>query len=196
MIKTGIFGGNFDPIHSGHIALAMEAKKELKLKKMMIIPTAVPPHKQGGRTSFEDRYEMCRLAFEGIEGFEVSNIEKVIGGKSYTINTIRALKQICPADTDFYLIIGSDSLFCFEQWYRYEAVLKECHVVAAARDEGCYADMLETANRIGRVRVLNMPVTELSSTELRARLKNGESTEGLMPESVIRYIAERGLYRD
>ena len=196
MIKTGIFGGNFDPIHAGHIALAEEAKRGLKLARRIIMPTYLPPHKQGGRTSFEDRCEMCRLAFEGMEGFEVSDIEKQLGGKSYTINTLRELKRIYSKDTDFYLIIGSDSLFCFEQWYRYEAILKECHVVAAARDEGCYPDMIETANRIGRIKVLNIPVTELSSTQLREKIRNGESTEGLMPEKIRRYIAERGLYRE
>ena len=111
MSKIGILGGTFDPIHNGHIELAVQVKKELKLTEVLIIPAAQPPHKSGECSSFADRFEMARLAFEGMDGFAVSDIEKKLGGRSFTINTIRALRDIYPAKTEFYLLIGGDQLF-------------------------------------------------------------------------------------
>lgn len=195
MSKIGIFGGAFNPIHNGHIALAQAARNALKLQKMLIIPTEHSPHKTEAAVSFEDRAEMCRIAFAGNDKFEISDIEKQLGGTSYTINTVRALKEIYPKNTEFYLIIGGDMLFYFEKWYRYEALLKECHVAAAARENDCYADMLDCANDIGRIKVLNLPVNVVSSTQVRERISRGESTDGLIPAEVRAYIDERGLYR-
>ena len=195
MSKVGIFGGAFDPIHSGHVEMAVLAKKELKLSEMLIIPTANPPFGKKCSAPFSDRAEMAGLAFEGIDGFAVSDIEKKISGKSYTINTLRALKEIYPQGTDFWLIIGGDQLFEIERWFRYEAILKECHVAAVTRDGVSYADMQEYANELGRVRVLNLPIPAVSSTEVREKLLNGESTAGLIPDAVAKYIGDRGLYR-
>ena len=90
MSKVGIFGGAFNPIHKGHTELARAAFKMLKLSEMLIIPTAQSPHKQTSEVSFEDRAEMCRIAFENDEGFVVSDIEKQLGGTSYTINTVKS----------------------------------------------------------------------------------------------------------
>ena len=87
-------------------------------------------------------------------------------------------------------------LFYFEKWYRHEALLKECHVVAAARDNDSYADMLEYANELGRVKVLNLPVIEISSTELRNKLSKGENCGDMIDQKVMEYISERGIYRD
>lgn len=195
MSKIGIFGGSFNPIHKGHIALAKSASALLKLKKTLIIPTACSPHKEQSGVSFEDRAQMCRIAFADDERFEVSDIEKKLGGTSYTINTVRALKELYPKGTEFYLIIGGDMLFYFDKWYRHEALLKECHVVAAARENDCYADMLDYANDMGRIKVLNLPVVEVSSTQVRGKISRGESTAEIVPEAVRVYADERGLYR-
>ena len=121
-------------------------------------------------------------------------MERQLGGEGYSINLIRRFKDIYPKDTKFFLIIGGDMLFGFEKWYRYESILKECTVTAAAREEDSYADMLEYAAELGRIKVLNLPVTDISSTEIREKLKNGESTEGLLSEKVSAYINEHGLY--
>lgn len=195
MSKVGIFGGAFNPVHAGHTALARAAFRELKLNEMLIIPTADSPHKTN-ETPFEHRFEMCRIAFEKEEHFTVSDIEKRLGGKSYTINTVRALKEIYPKNTEFYLIIGGDMLFYFEHWYRYEALLKECHVVAAARENDSYTDLYEYANQLGRVKVLNLPVIEVSSSEIRDKIRNGEDTGSLVDKDVLDYISARRLYRD
>ena len=87
-------------------------------------------------------------------------------------------------------------LFYFEHWYRHEALLKECHVVAAARENDSYADLYEYANELGRVKVLNLPVIEVSSSDMRDRIRSGRDTEGLITPEVLEYINSRGLYRD
>lgn len=196
MNKVGIFGGSFNPVHKGHTELARAAFKTLKLNEMLIIPTAQSPHKKSSDISFEDRMEMCKIAFREDKSFTVSDIEGKLGGTSYTINTVRALREIYSKNTEFYLIIGGDMLFYFDKWYRHEALLKECHVIAAARENDSYADMLECANELGRVKVLNLPVIEISSTELREKIKTGEPTGDMLDEKVKAYIDERGFYRD
>lgn len=197
MIKIGIFGGAFNPVHNGHINMVKEAFADLKLDKLLIIPTCKSPHKDTKLISFEDRAEMCRLAFSDmIESgkFEISDIEKQLGGTSYTILTVRELKKRYPADAVFYLIIGGDMLFYFDKWYRYESLLSECKVVAAARENSEYSDMCEYAAEMGRIKVLNLHVTEVSSTEIREKAANRESISGLVPQTVEEYIREHKLY--
>ncbi len=194
MIKTGIFGGAFDPPHNGHIRLAKEAVQQLKLKKLLIIPTYNAPHKDNSNASFDERMAMCSLAFGHIEGAEVSDIERTLGGTSYTINTVRALKKLYP-DSAFYLLIGGDMLFGFTKWFRYEALLNETKVCAIARDNDSFIDMMEFANEIGKVRVLPTKAIEVSSTEIREKLKSGGDISQLVPESVMEHIVTRGLYR-
>lgn len=200
--KTGILGGAFNPVHNGHVHLAKEAISQLKLRKLLVIPTYESPHKSTKLLPFEQRAEMCRLAFSQIgEGYthgsckiEICDIERRMGGVSYTINTIRELNKMYPNER-FFLIIGGDMLFSFTEWYKYESILKESTVCAAARGGDNYVDMLEYANEIGRIKVLPTEVVDVSSTEIREKLKNGESVSGLIPESVEKYIAENGLYK-
>ncbi len=194
MIKTGIFGGAFDPPHNGHIRLAEEAAAQLKLKKLLIIPTYNPPHKDTAAAPFEDRMAMCSLAFGHIEGAEISDIERTLGGTSYTINTVRELKRRYPGSV-FYLLIGGDMLFGFTKWFRYEALLNETKVCAIARDNDSFVDMMEFANEIGKVKVLPTKAVEVSSTEIRSELKSGGDVSRLMCSGVIDYIETRGLYK-
>ncbi len=192
--KTGIFGGAFNPVHNGHVRLAEEAVKQLKLRKLLIIPTYVSPHKHTELLPYEDRAEMCRRAFGHIPGAEVSDIEVRLGGTSYSINTIRALKELYP-DESFFLLIGGDMLFSFEKWYRYESILKEVKVCAAARDGDSLADMMEYANELGRIKVLTTQVVEMSSTEVREKAAAGGDISGMVPQGVADYIREKGLYK-
>lgn len=194
MIKTGIFGGAFNPVHNGHVNLAEEAVKQLKLKKLLIIPTFESPHKSTKLAKFDDRAEMCRRAFGHIAGAEISDIERSLGGVSYTINTVRELKRLYPDDR-FYLLIGGDMLFYFEKWYKYESLLKETTVCAVARDNDSLVDMMEFANEIGRIKVLPTKAVEVSSTEIRERLLAGGDISGLVPQGAAEYIAEKNLYR-
>lgn len=195
MTKTGIFGGAFNPVHNGHVRLAEEAVKQLKLKKLLIIPTFDSPHKDTKLAPFEDRMEMCRLAFSHIEGAEVCDIERRLGGKSFTINTVRALRNELP-DAQFYLLIGGDMLFYFDQWYKYESLLKETKVCAVARDDDSLVDMMEFANEMGRIKVLPTQAVEISSTEIREKLKNSADISGLVPKAAAEYIAAKKLYSE
>lgn len=195
MTKTGIFGGAFNPVHNGHVRLAEEAAKQLKLKKLLIIPTFVSPHKNTTLAPFEDRMEMCRRAFSHIEGAEICDIEKRLGGTSYTINTVRALKSERP-DEQFFLLIGGDMLFSFGEWYKYESLLKETKVCAVARDNDSLVDMMEFANEMGRVRVLPTKAVEVSSTEIREKAARGGDISQLVPKAAAEYIAEKGLYTE
>lgn len=194
MIKTGIFGGAFNPVHNGHVRLAEEAVKQLKLKRLLIIPTYDSPHKETRLADFDARMEMCQRAFSHIEGAEISDIERRLGGTSYTINTVRELKRQYPGE-QFYLLIGGDMLFYFEKWFKYESLLNETKVCAVARDNDSFVDMLEYANELGKVKVLPTKAVEVSSTEIREKLAAGESISSLVPDAVAEYIAEGGLYK-
>ncbi len=194
MKRVGIFGGAFDPPHLGHIRLAENCRERLGLEELIIMPSFHSPHKPTPDTDFEHRLEMCRLAFKG-KIYNVSDIEKKLGGEGYTINTLRKIKDSYPKGTKFFLIIGGDMLFCFDKWFRYESILKECTVVAAAREEDSYADLTEKAAELGHVKVLNLPVTDISSTLIREALKNGGDTSEMLSEEVREYILENGIYR-
>lgn len=195
MIKTGIFGGAFNPVHKGHVRLAEEAVKQLKLKRLLIIPTYDSPHKKTELLPYEDRAEMCRHAFGHIEGVEISDIEVKLGGKSFTINTVRELRSLYPGD-QFFLLIGGDMLFSFDKWFKYESLLKETKVCAVARDNDSLVDMMEFANEMGRIKVLPTKAVEISSTEIREKAAKGEDISDLVPEGVAEYIAQHGLYRE
>lgn len=199
-IKTGIFGGAFNPPHNGHINLAREAIEQLNLRRLLIIPTFESPHKQTKLAPFEQREELCRRAFLPLDGsgncdcrVEISDIEREMGGVSYTINTIRELSKRFP-DERFYLLIGGDMLFSFKEWYKYESVLKESTVCAIAREEDCFTDMVEFANQIGRVKVIATSVVDVSSTQIREAIAGGGDISGLVPDTVAEYITENKLY--
>ena len=197
MIKTGIFGGAFNPPHKGHINLAKEAIEQLKLRKLLIIPTFESPHKATKLAPFDERAEMCRRAFSGISDkceVEICEIERELGGISYTINTLRALKKRY-TDARFFLLIGGDMLFSFTEWYKYESILKECEVCAAARGGDNFSEMLEYATEVGHIKVLPTNVVDISSTEIREKIQKGGDVSAWITEDVRGYIEEKGLYR-
>ena len=197
MIKTGIFGGAFNPVHNGHVNLAKEAIEQLKLRRLLIIPTFESPHKATKLLRFETRAEMCRLAFESISDkceVTVSDIERQMGGVSYTINTIRELSKRLPGE-QLFLLIGGDMLFSFREWYKYENILKESKVCAVARGGDSFTDMLEFAAEMGRVKVLPTNIVDVSSTEIREKLAAGADISQLVPQKVAEYIAKNDLYR-
>lgn len=200
-IKTGIFGGAFNPPHNGHVNLAREAIEQLNLRRLLIIPTFESPHKATRLLPFEEREELCRLAFLPLDGsgkcgcrVEVSDIEREMGGVSYTINTLRELAKRRP-DERFFLLIGGDMLFSFDKWVRYESILKEATVCAVARGGDNYSEMLEFANGMGRIKVLPTNAVDVSSTEIRERLTRGEDISELVPSAVAEYVSQKGLFR-
>lgn len=197
MKRIGVFGGTFNPPHMGHSRLVERIRQTVSLDRLLVIPTFLPPHKvSNDLASGEDRLAMCRLAFPG--WCEVSDYEIRRGGKSYTVDTVTALKEAFPQD-ELVLLIGSDMLQTFEQWYRYEDILKLCTVCVTSRCENG-ADIAEekTPAVFERYPLLRSSLTpfEVSSTQVRALVRQGLPTDGLLLPAVRAYIDERGLYRD
>ncbi len=195
----GIFGGTFDPVHLGHRFIAEQALKAVSLDKLIIVPAKVPPHKTAsGLTSEQQRLDMCRLAFDPLEKTEVSDFELTQEGKSYSYNTVRHFKELYPEDT-VYFIMGSDQLLTFEKWYRYQDILAMSNIIALSRDDSVAADEMKAyAERLcgdaDKVTVLEVEPFELSSTEIRDRLKAGQPCDKLLDPKVLDYISENKLY--
>ncbi len=190
-MRIGIFGGTFNPVHNGHVNLAKNFKEKLKLDKVLVIPTGIPPHKQAEHlVSSEDRMEMCRLAFGDIA--EVSDIEILRGGKSYTVETLEELKRIYK-DDDFYFLVGSDMLLSFKRWYRWEDILSMCTLCATDRDtEGTCRDA--DKELFEKIIFCDFPKTVVSSSEVRQKLMSQQDVTTLVPAEVEKYIREKGLY--
>lgn len=204
-MNIGIFGGAFNPIHNGHLHLIDELYRSLSalkggIDKLLIIPTANPPHKSSnGLISGEHRIAMLELAIKELEyarNVEISRIELESEEKSYTYLTLTKLRKIYPND-NFILFIGSDQLFNFEKWYRYEDILKLAEVCAITREEcerQAVADFLNQNKDLAGVNALIAKPVVVSSTDIRNRVANGDSIDGLVPQSVAQYIKDNNLY--
>jgi len=197
MKKIAIYGGSFDPPHKGHKLLAENLAKICGAGKVIIIPTALSPFKNSSSATSEDRLNMCQLFFNE-ELFSVSDIEIIRGGKSYTVDTLREIKSENP-DAELFLFMGDDMLLSFDKWYKYEEILKLSTIVCACRTEnlGELQNMKEFAKDVlkaeDRVIVCESVPFEISSTEIRSSLKNGENIG--LSEEVYNYISSRGLYQ-
>lgn len=200
MRKIALFGGSFDPIHNGHIELLRQTVDALALDGAMLIPSAVPPHKmKKSGASGEHRLAMCRLAVDGIPGVEVSDIELVRGGASFTVDTLTALHGQYP-DTEWYFLCGADMFLTIGTWWRYEEILRLAVICTVPRGDvdaatlRAHAETLEALG--GRCIVCDdMPQT-VSSTQVRNALRDGASVAGLIPDAVAAYIAAHRLYTE
>lgn len=175
-MKIAIYGGSFNPPHRGHIEAARTVIRELNPDKLLIIPDNLPPHKQlaEGSPSPEERLELCRLAFSGVEGAEVSELELRRQGKSYTFDTVRELKELYPGD-ELILIIGTDMFLTFEQWYKFTFLLNNCTLAVLARADGDEPEILRQAERFrdeysAKVIILTHEPVAISSADVRELL--------------------------
>ena len=197
MIKTGIFGGTFDPVHYGHIRLAKEAYNELSLDKVIFMPAYIPPHKADKIVSdWEHRVNMLKLAIDGIPYFDISFLEKELQGRSYTARTLSILKEKYDA---LVFIMGADSFMNLDNWYRPQGIFNNAEIACACRDEEDRAALLakadEYCSRYGGVsHILDMAKFDASSTCVRENIKNGKDCDGIVPEKVLEYIKENNLY--
>lgn len=196
-VKIGIFGGAFNPVHNGHINLAKAVLELAKLDKILIIPTKVSPHKNSDLIDYNHRESLLNLAFKGEDAFEISDIEQKIEGKNYTFTTITKLKKLY-GDADFSLIMGGDMLLYFKQWYRYNDILSECKIIAAARHEAEYERLVEFANELNKskISVLKIPVIEVSSTQIRELIKSNGDYAEFMPQECVKYISNFKLFME
>ncbi len=189
--KIGVFGGSFDPIHIGHLAIAQEARWQFGLDVVLFMVTAHPPHKKEPEAPVEHRLKMVESAIEDEPYFESSRIEIERGGDSYTAETLRQLRKMYP-QASLYLIVGSDSAIDFSTWKNPEEVIEMANVVIASRP-GFDLSLMEPRLK-GKAEISRFPALELSSTTIRERLRSGRPIRFLVPEVVERYICEHGLY--
>lgn len=194
----GIMGGTFDPIHIGHLQIALAVCQHLALEKVLFIPAYVAPHKVGlNFAPAEDRYAMTALAIEPYQQFILSDMELKRSGVSYTIDTVRQLAKEHP-DQQLYFIIGADSVAQLHTWNNIQELLELAIFVAAGRP-GYDGVMEEAESHLGsiarkRIMLLDTEEYDVSSTEIRSNIKVGKSLTGLVPEAVEKYIYDHGLY--
>jgi len=197
--KIGIMGGTFDPIHVGHLVTAEAVRNEYGLDKVLFIPAANPPHKQNQKvTPAIHRYIMTAMATYSNPYFHVSSIELDRPGPSYTIDTIYELIDKFGPQTEIYFITGADAIQEIPTWDRIEELLGLCQFIAATRP-GCVPSVDNIKEYFGelgvsRIHRLNTPELEISSTDIRARIKSACSIKYIVPESVENYIIKEGLY--
>jgi nicotinate-nucleotide adenylyltransferase len=187
-----VFGGTFDPIHIGHLITAEAARRLLGLTRVLFVPARVPPHKREVATPPEQRHHMVVLACAGNPHFAVSDVEMRRGGPSYTIETLRVLGPDHPPDTEFFLIMGADSVLEIASWKDSDALLAKANVVVLGRP-GYELHELPPA-LADRVILLSTPLVEISSTDIRRLARERESIRYLVTDSVADYIRSSGLY--
>ena len=198
-MKIAVYGGSFNPPHLGHIEAAKTVVRELNPDKLIIIPDNIPPHKElaDNSPSPDERMELCRLAFGDIPGAEISDIEINREGKSYTADTVDELKELYP-DSDFYLVIGTDMLTSFEEWYRFEHLLSACTLTVLSREEDDSAKIREAAQKLkadykGNIIILSHQPLVMSSSEIREKLRSRLGSE-LLKDEVYSCIIKNNFY--
>lgn len=223
MKKTGIFGGTFDPIHFGHIRLAEAARDSFELDVVYFMPSDDPYYKSKSNvSSFDDRYEMTKLALKNRTRLFVSDFEKVNDTDGYTVNTLNNYKRLHP-DEELFFIIGGDSLFTMENWKDVKKIFKLATILVSKRKDAnkgasgklkvsSYAGLeaqtdispddeidaqISYLSKKYKAKIYNLHArqTDVSSSELREKIKNNIEVKNLLPKKVIEYIKEKKLYQ-
>jgi len=219
-LRVGIFGGTFNPVHRGHLAIAEEIRKAIGLDRILLIPAGRPPHKSGQKIPpAKHRLEMVRLSVREHPNLEVSDLEVRRRGKSYTIETVKALEREFPKGTEFYLILGLDAFLDFSTWRSPDELKARCHLVVVSRPGFLFADLLRSnilsppdpkplreldQGRRDRYELPLTPATRLilirvkahdvSATQIRDHLFGGKRLKNLLPPLVESYIIKNHLY--
>jgi len=193
--RLGVMGGTFDPIHHGHLMAAEEARWQFELDEVVFVPTGQPWMKAERDVSpGEDRYLMVVIATSPNPHFTVSRLEIEREGATYTVDTLRTIREE-RGDVDLFFITGADAMLEILQWKDPEEALELAHFIAATRpgyDLSSFAGGTEDP----RVSVMNIPALAISSTDIRGRVAEGRPIRYLVPEGVQIYISKAGLYRD
>ena len=199
MLRIGIYGGSFSPIHNGHIKAVKAFLEQMQLDFCYVIPTFIPPHKAtSGVIAPEHRIRMCELAFKDTEGIVVSDIEIKRGGTSYTVDTLRELSG---EDRRLFFLMGTDMLLTLDTWRSPDEIFKLCYPVYvrresdSANDAAIIAKIAEYREKFGKtvMKIVGDPI-EISSTDVRNRLAGGDDVSALIPKAVEDYIRENRLY--
>ena len=200
MLRVGIYGGAFAPIHIGHVEAAKAFMQQMWLDVLFVVPTGKSPHKEMDTTASDaDRIEMCRRAFEGVEGVIISDIEIRRGDTSYSIETLRSFAA---EDQRLFMLCGTDMMLTLGEWHDADEIFRLCYPVYIRREDDRELDekIIETNTayfeKYGKYVIkLDAPVIDISSSRLRSMMRNGEDVSKYMPARVLEYIDEMGLYR-
>jgi nicotinate-nucleotide adenylyltransferase len=191
-MKTGVYGGTFDPIHNGHLITAVAIKEIRNLDKIIFIPSYIAPHKIGvQRSSSVHRIEMIKRAIEGIPFLDYSTYEIDKKGVSYTIDTLRHLKK---EYDEIELIIGYDNLLEFKTWKEPDEIFKLVKVVCLSRNVPPVA--VEKDRFYNAAEIINTPTIDINATAIRNRVRENKPINFLVPEAVMEYIYRSNLYKD
>jgi nicotinate-nucleotide adenylyltransferase len=197
VLRLGVMGGTFDPIHTAHLVMAEEARIAHKLDRVLFIPAGQPPHKMGYRvTDQEHRYSMVLLGTAANAYFDISRMELERIGPSYSVDTIRELKKIYGESTEIFFIVGADEALDLAKWHEAESLPKLARFLVAPRPGFGLAELEKTLppEFISAIDVLPIAPMEISSTDLRTRVSTGQSIKYLVPDSVEEYISKYRLY--
>lgn len=221
-MRLGLLGGSFNPIHRCHLSIAQSARQLLHLDRVLFIPTGDPPHKRPGTlAAASHRHRMVQLAIQDVPGFALTDIEIRRSGKSYSIDTVRAIQQEYGPATILFFIIGLDAFLDLPSWKEAETLLKSCHFVVISRPSAAFLavasiplfhdvpkDILIALDAAQQDRAdvtiansqpltfLRLPPCEVSASEIRTRVHNGTPLANLLPAPVESYILREGLYRE
>jgi len=220
--QIGLFGGSFNPIHNGHLAIVRQAHKILALDRTLFIPTGDPPHKRDEALApAQDRYEMVRLAIAGTPGFELSDIEISRKGKSYSIDTVRELQRRYGPSTRLIFLIGLDAFLDLPNWREPDALLATCSFVVISRPGQSFTALMAlpflpnpTAEQLApldaravtrldlplpsgqTIICLSLPPSPISASDIRQRIRRGTTLANLLPPPIESYILEKKLYQE
>ena len=200
MLRVGIYGGAFAPIHKGHVEAAKAFMSQMWLDVLFVIPTGQSAHKEMDKSaSSEDRMEMCRLAFEGIDGVIISDIEIRRAGESYSIDT---LKEMCGEDRRLFMLCGTDMMLTLGEWHDAAEIFQLSYPVYIRRENDRDLDAkiieknTEYFEKYGKYVIkLDAPVVDISSSEIRRMIRDGDDVSPYMDQRVLEYISEKGLYK-
>jgi nicotinate-nucleotide adenylyltransferase len=197
-VKLGILGGTFDPVHHGHLVAAGEARYQLDLDRVLLVPAGTPPHKPNRPISPPlHRLRMLELAIAGQWQFEISHVDLDRPGPCYTVDTLELLRAERGPRPRFFFIVGADSLVELATWYRPQRLIELCDLAVVLRP-GTEINLSHLEQRLpglsARIHWVQMPLLEISSSDLRARVRLGRPFSYLVPKDVEAYIREQNLY--
>jgi len=201
ILRLGIMGGTFDPIHYGHLVAAETARDFYGLEKVVFVPSGNPPHKKTYPvTDSSHRLEMTRLAISSNRFFEVSAVEIHRPGYSYAVETVGEFRRRYGPETKLMFITGADAVLEILTWKDIHSLLEECSFIAVTRPKVALEPLSKVRERLGpkgqeAIQVLQVPALAISSTDIRRRVREGRSVKYLVPDAVEEYILQHGLYR-
>ena len=200
--RIGVLGGSFDPLHYGHLILAEQIRQEADLDQVLLVPAYVNPFKEEvPPAEGKHRMAMLKLAVSDHKFFEISDIELQREGPSYTYDTLAALKETQYPDDDLYFIMGTDSFYALEHWHKAEELIRNFGFLIGMRRGYDEEQLKATIARLKeqypmRAEYYQIPELEISSTEIKQRIRDGKSVRFMLPDKVIEYIQENELYLD